>query len=70
MKWIEYKEYQYLKEGTVCGTNEGDFILVGEISTACGYNDEFPEEITHYTEHFCDNINDMIQAAKTDFKLI
>lgn len=73
MKWIDYKEWHKnirnysLKEGAICRTEDGDFVVVGEINTSCGTNDEFIEEITHFTEDYCDKIQKIIKKAQKDF---
>lgn len=68
MEWIEFTGCKYLKEGTICKTYEGNFVIVGGINTSMGLNDEFTEDITHYTEHFVDDVKEILNKAKLDFE--
>ena len=69
MKWIKVNAtfWDHLKEGTICRTTNGDFIIVGKINTSMGVNDEFTEDITHYTEDYINDIKLIIDRAKSDF---
>jgi hypothetical protein len=66
MKWINYKGGD-LKQGVICRTVDGEFIMVGEINTSLGTNDEFTESITHYTEYFCNDILSKLKYAKLNY---
>jgi hypothetical protein len=68
MDWITVTKFPYdFKEGTVCRTKEGNFVLVGQINECGGVNDEFTEEITHYTESLCPHVKGILETAKQDF---
>ena len=69
MNWIKVKKNTYLslKEGAICRTEDGNFVFAGEINTGTGINDEMREKITHYTEHFVDDIKRYIERAEMDF---
>ena len=67
MEWNIYKGGD-LKQGTICKTSNNDFIFVGEINTSLGTNDEFREDITHYTEEFCKDIESKIKFAKLNYE--
>ena len=69
MKWIKYKWAETLNEGAICRTAEGKFIIAGEINTSTGTNDEFTEEITHYTNDLIEDVKVLINKAKTDYEL-
>lgn len=70
MGWKEYNENSrdFLKQGTICRTEYGEFIIVGEINTSRGTNDEFIEKITHYTEDFVETVENLIKIAKKDYE--
>ncbi len=68
MEWIEFTGWKHLKEGTVCKTSEGHFVMVGEINTSMGFNNEFIEDVTHYTEHFADDVKEMLNKSKLYFE--
>lgn len=67
MNWIKYKD-ERLKEGTICRTSSGMFIVIGEANTSLGLNDEFTVEITHYTEDYLNIIEALLDLAKDDFE--
>lgn len=66
MKWLNYKKSN-LKQGSIARTESGEFVMVGEINISLGTNDEFTEDITHYTEYFCDDILSKIKYAELIF---
>lgn len=68
LNWKTYSGVHSLKEGTICKTVDGEFVLVGEINTRIGMNDEFTTDITHYTEYFCKDIKSKLKFAEENFK--
>lgn len=68
LNWKIYNSVSLLKEGTICRTIHGEFVFVGEINTQTGTNDEFTTEITHYTEHFCEDVKSKLTFAEENFK--
>jgi hypothetical protein len=67
LNWKRCTPLQQFKEGTICRTEDGEFVIVGEINTSRGVNDEFTEEITHYTEYFCKDVESKLKFAKLSF---
>ena len=68
LNWKTYSRVHSLKEGTICKTVDGEFVLVGEINTRIGMNDEFTTDIIHYTEYFCKDIKSKLKFAEENFK--
>lgn len=70
MKWVDIENEKIfsLKEGTICRTEDGRFIIVGEINTSFGTNDEFTEDVTHYTEDFVDVIREVINTCRKNYE--
>jgi hypothetical protein len=71
MGWIKYNDsekYKILKAGTICLDTDGDFLLVGDINTSEGTNDEFTVDIEYYNNDFVDEISEMLEKAKKQFK--
>ena len=69
MNWSEYNNDDVLKEGSICRIINGAFLIVGEINTSCGINDEFTEIVTHYTNDKCSDVVRWLIEAEKDFKL-
>lgn len=66
MKWIKFNN-ETLKQGSICRTEDGRFIMVGEINVSTGTNDEFTEVITHYTDYFCSDISSKLKYAELNY---
>ena len=66
LNWKEY-EGKSLKEGSVCRTEDNNFIIAGKINVSTGTNDEFTLSITHYTEYFCKDIESKLKFSKINY---
>lgn len=69
MNWIKFDRIYVdeLKRGTICKTDDDSFFLVGDINVSLGLNDEFTQNVTHYTEDFVSVIEQLISTAEKDF---
>ncbi len=67
MKWIKFENCITLKEGSICRTDNGEFVIVGEINTSTGTNDEFTEDISYYTEDKVELVKQLLKDAENDF---
>ena len=71
INWIKYNDEEHFgeqfREGTICRTEDGEFVIVGKINRSKGLSDEFNETITHYTEDFIIDMRVFIELAKQDF---
>lgn len=68
MNWIKLTNEKDLKQGSVCLLSDGEFVIVGEINTSFGSNDEFREEVLYYTEDYCKTINTIINNCKENYE--
>ncbi len=68
MNWIKLTNEKSLKQGSICLLSDGEFVVVGEINTSFGSNDEFTEEVLYYTEYYCRTINNIINKCKQDYE--
>lgn len=82
MNWKEYDKDEWFgelfKEGTILRLEYDSYptfekviryIMVGEVNTSKGTNDEFvQEDITHYTEDFIPKAEEILKDAKYSFE--
>jgi hypothetical protein len=69
MNWIKLTNEKSLRQGSVCLLSDGEFVVVGGINTSFGSNDEFKEEVLYYTEHYCEDINNIITKCKENIEV-
>lgn len=71
MEWKKCDNSTFsLKEGTIARTKDGEFVMVGKINCSLGVNDEFMEDITHYSESLVPEISNFLKLAEINFNKI